>query len=336
VPFRLPHARLELQWKPDDVYRVTTADGATIALGRYNPRGPRRFAEGVVLAHGVAANRFDLDFDARYSLAQLLARRGFETWVLELRGRGVAGKPIDANFDEEAEHDVGAALKTVLSTGSPQVLWVGHSKGGLLAYAHLAKNPQAPIKAIAALGTPATFPEHKMVNAFLEYVQPFLSLTSIPLRLPAMAGAPIGLPPGPIAGYLANADNMDPLVVRQAIYNVTANIPGGVARQFARWVRHNRFDSEDGFDYRKGMKAIRAPMLLVAGEKDLLAPVSSVRAAIDFTGGPTEFLRLNKQNGFSADYGHGDLMLGRNAPDEVFPRVAEFLEKHASPSTGSG
>jgi predicted alpha/beta hydrolase len=285
-----------------------------------------------VLAHGVAANRFDLDFDSRYSLAQALARRGFETWVLELRGRGVAGKPINASFDEEAEHDVGAALKTVLSTGAPGVLWVGHSKGGLMAYAHLGRNPQAPIRAIAALGTPATYPEHRMVNAFLEYVQPFLGLGSSPLRLPARAGAPFGLPPGPIGGYLANADNMDPLVVRQAIYNVTADIPGGVARQFARWVRHDRFDGNDGFDYRKGMKAISAPLLLMAGEKDLLAPLSSVRAAMDFTGGPAELVLLNRANGFSHDYGHGDLMLGRKAPDEVFPRVAEFLERHATPT----
>lgn len=332
MPIRLFHARLELPWKPDDVYRVTTADGATIALGRYLPRGQRRFQEGVVLAHGVAANRFDLDFDSRYSLAQFLARRGFETWVLELRGRGMAGKPLNSNFDEEAEHDVAAALKTVVSTGAPQVLWVGHSKGGLLAYAHLGRNPEAPIAAIAALGTPATYPEHRGVSAFLEYVQPFLSLEVIPLRLPARAGAPFGLPPGPISGYLANAENMDPLVVRQAIYNVTADIPGGVARQFARWVRLDRFDGEDGFDYRKGMKAIRAPLLLMAGTRDLLAPVASVRAALDFTGGPADFVLVGRAGGLSEDYGHGDLMLGRRAPEEIFPRVAEFLERHATPA----
>lgn len=331
MPVRLPHARLELPWKPDDAYRVTTGDGATIALGRYCPRVERRFEEAVVLAHGVAANRFDLDFDSRYSLAQLLARRGFEAWVLELRGRGAAGMPIDATFDEEAEHDVGAALRTVCSAGAPRVLWVGHSKGGLVAYAHLARNPQAKVKAIAALGTPVTYPEHRGVSAFLEYVQPFLSLGSIPLRLPARAAAPFGLPPGPIAGYLANGENMDPLVIRQAIYNVTSNIPGGVARQFARWVRQDRFDAEDGFDYRAGMKAIRAPLLLVAGERDLLAPVASVRAAQGFSGGPCELVVLSRKNGFTADYGHGDLTLGRSAPDEVFPRVVGFLEKHATP-----
>jgi hypothetical protein len=68
----------------------------------------------------------------------------------------------------------------------------------------------------------------------------------------------------------------------------------------------------------------------VAGERDLLAPIQSVRAAAEFTGGPAEVVVLNKANGFSADYGHGDLLLGRNAPGEVFPRVAEFLERHAT------
>src|SRR3954470_18923706 len=89
---------LELPWTPDDVYRVPTPDGARIALGRYHARGERRFLTPVVLCHGLGANRYDLDFDEKYSLARFLARRGFETWVLELRGRGMAGKPLHTTF----------------------------------------------------------------------------------------------------------------------------------------------------------------------------------------------------------------------------------------------
>jgi pimeloyl-ACP methyl ester carboxylesterase len=321
---------LALPWTPDDLYRVPTPDGATIALGRYHPRVQRRFSTPVVLCHGLGANRYDLDFSERYSLAQYLARRGFETWVLELRGRGMAGKPLSATFDDQAGHDVGTALRTVLSAGTARdALWVGHSKGGMVAYAHLGRLPSAPIRAIAALGTPISFEHQPGVKQLLRAVAPVLKLPMIPMRLATRVVAPFGLPPWPFGAYLANADNMEPLVIRQAISNVTADILGGVGRQFLRWITTGRLDGEDGFDYRAALKDVKVPVLLMAGVKDLLAPPETVLPARTLLGGPTEYVLLARSQGFSADYGHGDLTLGRKAPDEVFPRVADFLERHA-------
>lgn len=321
---------LALPWTPDDVYRVPTPDGAKIALGRYHPRGGRRFVSPVVLCHGLGANRYALDFSERYSLARFLANRGFETWVLELRGRGMSGKPLDATFDDQAREDVGTALRTVLSAGTARdVLWVGHSKGGMVAYAHLARLPTAPIRAIAAMGTPLSFEHQPGVKRFLQAVAPAFGLKVIPMRLATRLVAPLGLPPWPIGPYLANAQNMEPQVIRQAISNVTADILGGVGRQFQRWIATGRLDGEDGFDYRAALKDVRVPVLLVAGVKDLLAPPETMTPVRTLLGGPVEYVLLAKAQGFSADYGHGDLTLGRNAPDEVFPRVAEFLERHA-------
>lgn len=323
---------LSLPWKPDDLFRVPTPDGAHIALGRYRPRGERRFVTPVILCHGLGANRYDLDFSERYSLAQLLARRGFESWVLELRGRGVAGPPHDATFDDQAIHDVGAALRTVVSAGeSKDALRVGHSKGGLVAYAHLARFPAAPIRAVATLGTPAAFDQHGAVKVLLRAVKPVFGLKRLPMRLATRVVAPFGLPPWPVGPYLANADNMEPEVIRQAIANVSADILGGVARQFSRWIEHGTLDGEDGFDYRRGLRAVTTPMLLVAGVKDMLAPPPTVNAVAQWVQGPVEKILLATSQGFSADYGHGDLTLGRRAPDEVFPKVVAFLERNAVP-----
>ena len=327
MPFRLPPP---LVFKPDELYRVPTADGTAIALGRYHPRGPRRFVEPVILGHSLGTNRFNLDFDERYSVARGLARRGFETWVLELRG-GIAGNSDGATFDVEAQHDVAAALTAVVSTGPASVTWVGHSRGGLLAYAHLARNPTAPIRAIATLGSPLTFDTQPGVQRFVAALGPTFRLASLPLALAGKAW-PLGLPPDPIGKYLVRADNMDPLVIRQAIAHVSADIPGGVGRQFARWVRTNAFDGEDGFDYRKGMKAISAPVLAVAGARDLLAPPSAVHLVKDLVSGPVELVRVGLAEHFSTDYGHGDLVLGLRAPDEVLPRLADFLARHSTPA----
>lgn len=328
MPFRLAPA---LTFKPDELYRVPTADGSAIALGRYHARERRLWEEPVILGHSLGTNRFNLDFDERYSLARFLARHGFESWVLELRGHGLAGSSQGATFDTEAEHDVAAALTAVVSTGPAQAFWVGHSRGGLLAYAHLARNPKAPLRAIVTLGSPLTFELQPGVQRFVSAVAPTLKLPVVPLRLGGKAW-PLGLPPDPVGKYLLRAENTDPVVIRQAIAHVAADVPGGVARQFARWVRTGAFDGEDGFDYRRALKALSVPVLALAGAEDLLSPPASAHLIGKLASGPVELVTAGRAGGFSTDYGHGDLVLGRKAPEEIFPRVAEFLARHATPA----
>ncbi|MFZ5468869.1 MAG: alpha/beta hydrolase [Myxococcota bacterium] len=324
---------LTLPFKPDELYRAPTSDGASIALGRYRPRVHRRFAEPVVLCHGLGANRFSFDFDERHSLARHLARRGFETWVLELRGRGLAGPARDTTFDEQAEHDVAAALRTVLSTGAKAVTWVGHSKGGLLMYAHLAKNPLAPVKALCTVGSPVSFETHAPLRRFMAKMGPALALSVIPVASLARAAARFGMPPAPLGPYLAREENMDPEVVKRAIANVSADVAGGVGRQFARWIRTGRFDTNDGsFDYRAHLHRLRLPLLAIAGAKDLLAPPATVSPVTGLVSAPTRYVLAGLDGGFARDYGHGDLVLGRHAPEELFPLVEEFLSTHSTPA----
>jgi pimeloyl-ACP methyl ester carboxylesterase len=316
--------RLKLPWNPDSLHRSPTADGAHVALGRYHARGQRRFHEPVVLCHGLGANRYDLDFDERYSLARHLAAKGFETWVLELRGRGHASAPARTNFDAQAEHDVRAALGTVLATGAKRAFWVGHSKGGLAALAHLARNPSAPIAGVAALGSSVAMTPDKGLQRAAALAGPAIAaLPFIPLRLMTRVATLTGLPPEPIGSYLVNAHNLEPRVVRQAIYNVSADVSSGVAAQFARWVRTGRFDADDGFDYFAGLKHVRQPVLLIAGSHDKLATPAGVLRARDVLAGPVETF-------VAQGYGHGDLTVGKNAPEEIYPRVAAFLERHAA------
>lgn len=321
---------LQLTFRPDELYRVPTDDGASIALGRYLPRERRRFAEPVLLCHGLGANRFNLDFDERYSVARYLARRGFETWVLELRGRGLAGPPLEATFDDQAQHDVAAAIRTVLSTGVKKVNWVGHSKGGLAVFAHLARNPLAPVNAVVAIGSPVTFAVQPGLKRFIRTIAPILKLRTIPTgRVRALAM--MGPPPGPLSRYMVLESNMDPLIVKRSLANVAADIPGGVGRQFARWILTGNFDSHDGaFDYRANMTAVRCPLMLIAGSRDLLAPPLAVARAKEFVGTAAKVVVAGKAHGFAEDYGHGDLVLGRRAPDEIFPLLESFLSAHST------
>jgi pimeloyl-ACP methyl ester carboxylesterase len=329
VPVRLPKA---LVFAPDQLFRVSTDDGSAIALGRYHPRGERRFVEPVVLGHSLATNRFNLDFDERYSVARFLARRGFDAWVLELRGHGLGGSGAGSTFDVEASFDVTAALRAVRSTGAERVFFVGHSRGGLLPLAHLARSPEAPIAGVVAVGSPVSFDVQAGLRRFVALVEPLLRLEVAPLAVMAKAAVPMGLPPEPVGGYLLNRDNVDADVIRQALRSVVADVPRGVLRQFVRWVSTGRVDGEDGFDYLRALERVRVPVLLVAGAKDLLAPPAAAHLAARHLGGPVTELTVGRFSGFSYDAGHGDLVLARRAPDELFPRLSAFLEAHATAS----
>ncbi|WP_224249296.1 alpha/beta fold hydrolase [Hyalangium gracile] len=321
---------LTLPFRPDELYRVPTDDGAGIALGRYHARGERRYAQPVILCHGLGANRFHMDFDERYSLARYLARAGFETWVMELRGRGLAGSASDFTFDDQAEHDVRTAVRTVVSTGAKEVLWVGHSKGGLMLYAHLARNPQAPVRAAVTMGSPFTFAVQPGLRIFMKRIEPLLRLATIPTRRITNI-AFLGAPPGPMTRYMMLADNMDPDVVRRALANVPSDLAGGVVRQFARWIDTHAFTTYDGsFDYRVPLAEVRVPFLLLGGSRDLLAPPLAVARAKEHLGGPVKLVIAGRAHGFAEDYGHADLVLGRRAPDEIFPLVETFLSAHAT------
>jgi predicted alpha/beta hydrolase len=113
--------------------------------------------------------------------------------------------------------------------------------------------------------------------------------------------------------------------------NMAADVPGGVGKQFAQWIATGRFEALDGLDYRTGMAAVRFPVLLMAGSHDLIAPPAAVGLAQELVSGPTTWIQLGTEHGHRADYGHGDLVIGRHAPEEIFPLISTFLEKHSTP-----
>ncbi len=325
---------------PDALERVETKDGAHVALARYAPRSGRRFREPVILCHGSGANRYTFDLTERHSLARRLAERGFETFILELRGRGEAGplEPGRCTFDAMAEHDVRAALAHVTAkaaeAGAPGAgaLWVGHAKGGLLPLAHLGRFPQAPLRAVVTLGSPTTFTVQRGLKAFARLLRPLLDSSRVRVPIQNLARLSLFVPPPDwFMLYLANSPNIDADVRNRALVNVSADVSAGIARQLIRWATTGRWESADGsVDYAALLSRVSVPTLHVAGAQDLLAPPEAVEHAKTLLGGPCEILVAGRVSGFGDDYGHGDLVLGRRAPDELYPRIIAFLEAQAT------
>ena len=138
----------------------------------------------------------------------------------------------------------------------------------------------------------------------------------------------------PAVGQFAmNTRNVDPRLYRQLMCNVVEDVSPGVLSQFLEWARSDVFVSEDGaVDYRGGLAGAKQPALFISGSRDLLAPPGSVRAGYELWGGEKEYWTAGvAESGLGADYGHSDLIFGRRAPEEIFPRVRDWLLARSAP-----
>src|SRR6516164_5017650 len=151
-----PNRRPALPALADELHFAHTPDGWRLALHRH-AAGPPELGLPVILCPGYACNRHFIDWDAEYSLARFLARRGFDAWVIELRGRGLShptpacAAPRTWTFDDLALHDVPTAVRHVARMTRRRVAWVGHSMGGMLLYASLGGPGGAELPIVAGV-----------------------------------------------------------------------------------------------------------------------------------------------------------------------------------------
>ncbi len=324
--------RLGVRTREDEVLEARTGDGWTLFLGRRRPRGtPRR--PPVLLVHGIAMNRLAFDFGVeRYSLAAFLSAAGFDCFTLDLRGHGRSrrGPTRRWNLDTYLAEDLPAALDAVrAATGEERVLYVGHSQGAILGMALCALLP-GRVAALVALGGPAFFFDASPRLRRLVRLR-HLRLGGH-LRVLARMVAPFSGFWHPAEVELTiNPRNVERPIYRRLLVNALEDLQPGVVDQFATSIAEDSFRSADGkVDYRALLPGCRQPALFVSAERDGVAPPPVVEAAFRAWGGP------KRHWSSGSDYGHTDVLLGRNAPEVVFPVIRDFLLEQAQPGGAPG
>ncbi|MBN2493309.1 MAG: alpha/beta hydrolase [Deltaproteobacteria bacterium] len=315
-----------------ETHRVETDDGWTLRLDRYP--GDR----AVLFVHGMGANHHNFDLNERHSLALYLHRKGFDCWVVELRGRGESvrrtpGKE-DWQFEDFLHRDMRRVVSFLRERGCSPVHWIGHSMGGMLGVAFAECYGQSDLRSLSLFGTPLRFGRKQwMLKLWGSLVQvhrfvPTLDQEKWGRRLlPLMARNRQALQF--FLRFLANPDNVDTETILDIFDKLVTNEAPGIILQFSDWVRSGHVRSADrGFDYTDHLHRMTVPALFVCGVDDLMAPPRIIARQIDRLG--TRRVRqvvLSRKNGYRADYGHGDLIIGRHAPDEVYPLIAAWIDE---------
>jgi pimeloyl-ACP methyl ester carboxylesterase len=311
---------------------LQTDDGWTNLLVRYPGKGPP-----VLFVHGMGANRYNFDLNPRQSLARTAAAAGWDCWVVELRGRGRSQAPegkADWNFEDFLHRDLTSAVRRVQEITGKPVHWVGHSMGGMLGVAFVECYGDAAVRSLTLFGTPLAFERDQWMLrlwgtlAQVHRVVPTMDQEKWGRRmLPLMKGRPEAMKF--FLRYLANPDNVETDTSRDIFERLVTNESPGITLQFSDWVRSGEVRSSDhSFSYTQALARVRLPALFISGVEDMMAPAENT--ARHMTRLSSRLLRqvvLSKDNGFSADYGHGDLLVGRRSAEEVFPVVLHWLRE---------
>lgn len=322
---------------------VLTEDGWQLAIHRYPVPEPSPGAtpiplrlRPVLLVHGLATNHRSLDVVEGGSLARHLAAQGFDVWSIDLRGKGASkqgpegSKRSQRSFDDYVNRDAPAAIRYVLDqTGARGLAWVGHSMGGMIAYAHLGKGGDG-IDGLVAIASPGSMRQHGMMRAMAGLAPIAALLPQVHMRAFGKFHANVlrGTAAFHVDNYFFNRDNLTR--EERMLLGATAleNISRAEVKTFSKWTKKERFVSGDGtVDYAQNLDVIDVPTLLVSGTADRIVPPRNVQFVMQRLASADKTHRVfGRISGDERDWGHVDLVAGKLADETIFPEVAAWLD----------
>jgi pimeloyl-ACP methyl ester carboxylesterase len=342
---------------------IKTVDGWTLSLYRYKPSRIKEGTVPVILCHGFNYNSNLWDLDKRHSFATYLKQMGYDTWTVNLRGSGDSSKPAMSDFrslsklqisrwpralmripfnvkkfswniDDHIHKDLPAIIEFVKSqTRRDQITWIGHSMGGVVMYGYLETQNQDNVKNFVAIGTTVIIPERPKAGSMLAMIASQKPVTNASLLINTTVASQLrnftlGTMKLPWEELFYNKENMDRITALRMFRIAIDDTAPGVINQYVDMIKNGELTSADKkFNYTRNLHKIKVPILFIVGVKDKMGSPESARYAFEnVSSKDKKAIVFSKANGHSADYGHCDLVLGKN-PEEVYSYIYGWLKK---------
>lgn len=319
-----------------EIHLVESAPGWRVALKRITHASPgARKARPVLLVPGYGMNSFIFGFHPRGpSLEESLAARGLEVWSVDLRGQGLSeGRPNasrDYGMADLAVEDLGAAIRGVLArteTGHREIDLIGCSLGTALAFSHVACVPDAPVRALVAMGGLVTFVRaHPLVRTLFASRRVAGLVKMSGTRKLAGTALPLlaRYAPRALSIYI-HPSSSDVSHHAKMIQTVEDPVPT-INREIAEWIRRRDLVVR-GVNVSRALRDMKHPFMCVVAMQDGVVLPETSRATYDEIGSSDKELLLVGHE--SWPIAHADLFVSTGAQERIFAPIADFLVKRA-------
>lgn len=286
----------------------------------------------VIIFHALALSAYSLNGNGGIpSIASWLSKNGYDVWVCECRGVGKSyhedvKKNREWAFGDQLKHDVPAFISFIKNfTQAEKLHWIGHSMGGHLLLAYLCITKNAPIQSGILAGAGFEIPNcDKKSELFLKLLNVF-KIKRIPLGPIARFSIPfLWLIPDQQCLFSKKITGYS---VSQAIMRDIHSIPVTLFKYALHAFKKGGIRSADQqLVYSSRAKDISIPLLFISADKDVVWTPSVIAENLKlFTYNNAKMLPVGKEYGNSEHYGHFDMLMGKNAENEVFPEILKWL-----------
>lgn len=294
----------------EDVYRLKPGNSpdpsvelAVTRLGMADE--PQVRGVPVILLHGSFSNRRFWYSPKGIGLGAYLARAGFDVWIPEMRGHGLSRRNAGYRQNRVADYaryDLPAIAAFVREQSGQIPHWIGHSLGAPLWRRRWVDNTWGGGRGLRGV---FRYPGQPNLLAFEDSSR-------------GVGRTPTYQAFRPVVRFTAQAWSEDE--------------PIGLALESMRWHGlFGRFGDADK-DWWAGLTEVAVPALAVSAAGDHQDPTWACRKLFEQLASPhKQFVCLGREQGFSGNFGHVEMLVSKPAQAEVWPLVARWLKDQQSP-----
>lgn len=293
----------------EDVYRIKAANSPDVSVELAVTRLglADRVARGapVILLHGSFSNRRFWFSPRGAGLGAWLARTGFDVWIPEMRGHGLSTRNIDYRSNRVADYaryDLPIIAAFVQEQSGQAAHWLGHSLGGITLAAALGGGhlEQSQVASVALFGSQ-------------------VSRHYWPLKIPPVEWC--------VRLWLKRLSHLSGTRLKRG----PEDEPIGIALETLRWQGlFGRFGDRQN-DWLAGLGEVKVPVLAIGAAGDREAPPWACHTLFEHFGSTIrQWCLIGREQGFSDDFGHVEMLASKAAQAQVWPLVGDWLQAHSA------